>query len=100
LICKQLPGVPYLFQRPGNKNYYGRINPNGKTSLMMAGGPGEGAFVDARGIGGLTADVNRTLSRRVCELLNESLGVAPRRVYLNFTEVKAANWGWNGISFG
>ncbi|MGA2180101.1 MAG: phenylpyruvate tautomerase MIF-related protein [Verrucomicrobiota bacterium] len=24
----------------------------------------------------------------------------PDRIYLNFTDVPAANWGWNGNTFG
>ncbi len=51
-------------------------------------------------IGGLTGDVNRKLSQQICKLLNDSLGIAPDRVYLNFTDVEASNWGWNGSTFG
>jgi phenylpyruvate tautomerase PptA (4-oxalocrotonate tautomerase family) len=66
----------------------------------MAGNPGAAAFVDVRSIGGLTNNVNRKLSQQVCKLLNDSLGVPENRVYLNFTEVEASNWGWNGSTFG
>ena len=72
----------------------------GQAAVLMAGNPGAAAFVDVRSIGGLTNDVNRKLSRKVCKLLNESLGVPEDRVYLNFTEVQASNWGWNGSTFG
>jgi hypothetical protein len=33
-------------------------------------------------------------------LLNDSLGIPPDRVYLNFTDVGAGHWGWNGSTFG
>jgi phenylpyruvate tautomerase PptA (4-oxalocrotonate tautomerase family) len=62
--------------------------------------PPTAAFVDVRSIGGLTNDVNRTLSQKVCKLLKESHGVPEDRVYLNFTEVEASDWGWNGSTFG
>jgi phenylpyruvate tautomerase PptA (4-oxalocrotonate tautomerase family) len=26
--------------------------------------------------------------------------VPPDRIYLNFTDVPAGNWGWNGDTFG
>ena len=42
----------------------------------------------------------RKLSQKVCKLLNDSLGVPEDRVYLNFTDVEASNWGWNGSTFG
>ncbi len=70
------------------------------AAMIMAGKPGEAAFVDLRGIGGLGGDVNRRLSQKICALLTQSLGVPQNRIYLNFTEVEASNWGWNGSTFG
>jgi phenylpyruvate tautomerase len=71
-----------------------------QTAMVMSGNPGDAAFVDIRSIGGLGEDVNRKLSQQVCKLLKDSLGILPDRVYLNFTDVKASNWGWNGSTFG
>jgi phenylpyruvate tautomerase len=70
------------------------------ASIIMSGKPGDAAFVDIRSIGGLNDDVNRQLSQKIGSLLSESLGVSPDRIYLNFTDVAAANWGWNGDTFG
>jgi len=69
------------------------------AAIRMSGQDGAAAFAEIRSIGGLNEAVNRRLSQRVCKLLTESLGLAPDRVYLNFAEVKAANWGWNGGTF-
>jgi phenylpyruvate tautomerase len=71
-----------------------------QAAIMMSGKPGDAAFVDVRSIGGLTGDVNHKLSQRVCKLLSDSLAVSPDRIYLNFTEVEASDWGWNGSTFG
>jgi phenylpyruvate tautomerase len=73
------------------------VNP---VAMLMSGKPGDAALVDIRSIGGLGGDVNRQLSQKVCRLLNESLGVPQDRIYLNFTDVEAANWGWQGNTFG
>jgi phenylpyruvate tautomerase len=70
------------------------------VAALMSGKPGDAAFADIRSIGGLSGDVNRLLAQKVCKLLHDSLGIPPDRVYLNFTDVKAANWGWNGNTFG
>ena len=72
----------------------------GPAAILMSGKPGDAAFVDVRSIGGLSADVNRQISQRVCALLAQSLRVPQNRVYVNFTDVKAGNWGWNGSTFG
>ena len=71
-----------------------------QSAMLMSGKAGEAVFVDIRSIGGLKSGVNRKLSQRVCKLLNDSLGIAPDRIYLNFTDVEADNWGWNGSTFG
>jgi phenylpyruvate tautomerase PptA (4-oxalocrotonate tautomerase family) len=71
-----------------------------QAAIQMSGSPGDAAFVDVRSIGGLTDDVNRELSQKVCQLLHDSLGVRPSRIYLNFTDVQASRWGWNGNTFG
>ena len=72
----------------------------GSAAILMSANPGEAAFVDIRSIGGLSGDVNRRLSEKLCKLLNDALGVPENRVYLNFTDVEASNWGWNGSTFG
>src|SRR5579883_920526 len=71
-----------------------------QSTMLMSGKAGDAAFVDVRGIGGLNGETNRKLSQQICKLLKDSLGIAPDRVYLNFTEVEAGNWGWNGSTFG
>ena len=70
------------------------------AAILMSGKPGDAALVDVRSIGGLSGDVNRRLSQKVCRLLNESLRVPQERIYLNFTQVEAGNWGWKGTTFG
>ena len=72
----------------------------GQAAMLMSGKTGEAAFVDIRSIGGLTNDVNRKLSQQVCKVINDALGIPPDRVYLNFADVDASKWGWNGSTFG
>lgn len=70
------------------------------ASLLMSGKSGAAAFVEVRSIGGLGTEVNRQLSEKICAALQQSLGVSPDRCYLNFTELQAGDWGWNGETFG
>jgi len=71
-----------------------------QAAILMSGKAGDAAFVDIRSIGGLNSETNRKLSQQICKLLKDSLGIAPDRIYLNFTDVEAGNWGWNGSTFG
>ena len=70
------------------------------AAMSMSGKTGDAAFADVRSIGGLNRQVNQELSSRLCALLKESLGIAPDRVYVNFTDVAASHWGWNSETFG
>jgi len=72
----------------------------GQAAMSMSGRAGEAAFVDICSIGGLSKDVNRKLSQQVCKALTDSIGIPPDRVYLNFADIDASNWGWNGSTFG
>jgi len=71
-----------------------------ESAIIMAGEITPTAFADVKSIGGLGDTVNKAFSRNICEYLKENLGIAVDRIYLNFTDVKAANWGWNGSTFG
>lgn len=68
--------------------------------MLMSGKRGSAAYVEIRSIGGLTVEVNRTLSSSICALLQQSLSIPPDRVYLNYMDIKASNWGFNGRTFG
>ncbi len=68
--------------------------------ILMSGTAGASAFLDVRGIGGLTKPVNGKLTKALCDLLLQELAIAPTRVYATFTDVPAMNWGCNGATFG
>jgi phenylpyruvate tautomerase len=70
------------------------------SAILMSGQPGDAAFIDLRSIGGLSSETNRKLTERLCEALQRSLNIAPERVYVTLTEVRASHWGWNGATFG
>ena len=68
-------------------------------TFCMGGSIGPAAFADIRGIGGLNAEVNAEISKRLCLLLKNELGIEGDKVYLNFTDIAPQNWGWNGHTF-
>lgn len=70
------------------------------AEILMAGRPEPAAFIEVRGIGGLTPQVNKELSAALCNLLKGETGIQPCHVYLNFTDVSATHWGCDGSTFG
>ncbi|MCU0857467.1 MAG: phenylpyruvate tautomerase MIF-related protein [Pontiellaceae bacterium] len=83
----------------GKPETYVMVN-SSSADLMMAGSAGHAAFVEVKSIGGLTREVNEKLADKICGLLEAKLQIPPERVYLNFTEVPASQWGWNSSLFG
>src|ERR1039458_10237875 len=64
-----------------------------QAAMQMSGSPSDAAFVDVRSIGGLTEDVNRKLSQKVCQLLNDSLGIPQNRIDRKSTRLNSSHFG-------
>ncbi len=68
--------------------------------MMMGGEPDKGcANCQLTSIGGLGVEENKKLCSLVFPLLEEHLGVAPDKIYVNFVDFERANVGWNGDTF-
>jgi phenylpyruvate tautomerase len=84
----------------GKPEQYVMVTIGPRCSILMSGKPDDAAFVDIRSIGGLSPDVTRRVSEKVCALLVQCLRIAQSRIYLNFADIEGPNWGWNGETFG
>ena len=97
-LCSALSRA--LSEVTGKPEQYVMVAVSDGLAMCHQGAPGPTAFVEVRAIGGLSPDVNATLSKRLCATLSETLGVPGARVFLNFTSVEGSNWGHNGSVFG
>ncbi|MBN2719338.1 MAG: light-inducible protein [Deltaproteobacteria bacterium] len=70
-----------------------------QTPMMLAEKSGDAVLFDIRGIGGLTQNVNASLTAGLCQFCSDELNVPANRVYATFTDVPRSNWGWNGNTF-
>lgn len=71
-----------------------------KAYMFMSGDEGEAAYVEVKSIGGLSREVNHALTTKICNLLENHLGIPPDRVYVTFQSVERDHWGWNKSTFG
>lgn len=71
-----------------------------EDTLMMSGSTTPAALVTVKSIGGITPEKNRIFSQRICSFLESEMGISPQRVYINFFDVDAENWGWDRGTFG
>ncbi len=70
------------------------------TAMLMSGKSEPAAFADVRSIGALGPEPNRDFTEKLCAFLKDQCGIPANRVYVNFTDVDANYWGWNGSTFG
>ena len=68
------------------------------VAMAFAGSTDATAFVELRSFG-LTDDRTAELSRLICDVLEERLGVPGGRVYINFADWPRAMWGWDRRTF-
>ena len=57
-------------------------------------------FVEIKNVGSMKSHQTQTMSQDFCQLLEESLGVPQKRIYIEFADAKGMMWGWNGSTFG
>nr|VFJ61572.1 MAG: Phenylpyruvate tautomerase PptA, 4-oxalocrotonate tautomerase family [Candidatus Kentron sp. DK] len=67
-------------------------------AMVLGGDDSPLAFVDLKGIG-LTESGAAELSRTLCQSLSSELGIPPDRVYIVFSDIPRAMWGWNNGTF-
>ncbi|HEX3020668.1 MAG TPA: phenylpyruvate tautomerase MIF-related protein [Chitinispirillaceae bacterium] len=71
-----------------------------ESKIFISGSTESAAFADLRSIGGINPNSTKLLSKKICDYLYKQLGTEPDRIYCNFSDVAASNWGWNGSTFG
>ncbi len=70
-----------------------------ETLPMSFGGTTEPtAYIELKSID-LPEDALPDLSRELCRLLQERRGISPERIYIEFSDIEAQRWGWNGETF-
>lgn len=83
----------------GKPEQYVMVSLN-QQPMLLSGTDKPAAFLDIRSIGGLNGDINRKLSKSLCAVVEDKIGVAQNRVYLNFSDISSGNWGCDGGTFG
>ena len=58
------------------------------------------AFAEVKNVGKIETNVTSSISKKLCSLISECLGVKEEKVYIEFQESERHLWGWNGRTFG
>ena len=65
--------------------------------MTFAGSDKPCCFITVKSIGSLSPT---KMSKHLCELISSKTNINMNRIYIEFIDVKASNWGFNGSTFG
>jgi phenylpyruvate tautomerase PptA (4-oxalocrotonate tautomerase family) len=69
------------------------------VAMTFGGTTDPTCYVEVKNIGSMSATQTQAMSQEFCQQVNDGLGVATDRIYIEFTDAKGAMWGWNGTTF-
>ena len=67
------------------------------TKMTFAGSDEPCCFIKVKSIGSLHPS---SMSKSLCELIASKTNINTNRIYIEFTDIKAKNWGFNSSTFG
>ena len=65
--------------------------------MTFAGSDEPCCFIKVKSIGSLSPS---SMSKSLCELIASKTNINTNRIYIEFIDVKASNWGFNSSTFG
>ena len=86
-----------LAQQTGKPEMYVMTLLETGVSMTFGGGTDPSAFVEIKSIGSLRPPA---MSAAFCELISARTGIPADRIYIQFEDVAAGSWGWDGRTFG
>jgi len=54
-------------------------------------------FIELKSIGSLSPQI---MSKEISLFISNQIGIPINRIYINFEDIEASNWAWNGKTFG
>tara|TARA_Y100001968_G_C19127680_1_gene605082 strand:- start:244 stop:582 length:339 start_codon:yes stop_codon:yes gene_type:complete len=66
------------------------------SKMTFAGSDDPCCFIKVKSIGALKPS---SMSKSLCELIASKTNINMNRIYIEFVDVKASNWGFNGSTF-
>ena len=77
---------------------YVMIHLSDKQNMSFAGTTELLAYVELKSLG-LTSGQTASLSKHICNFLNEELSIDASRIYIEFSAPERVMFGWNGGTF-
>lgn len=86
-----------LAQLTGKPEQYVMIIIQNNVPMIFAGDREDCCYIEVKSIGSLSPS---KMSKVLSNLIHSRLGISANRVYINFEDIDASKWGFNGNTFG
>ncbi|NJN56051.1 MAG: hypothetical protein HC879_00385 [Leptolyngbyaceae cyanobacterium SL_5_9] len=70
------------------------------VAMTFAGTTDPICYIEVKSVGSMSPELTQVMSRDFCQQINQALGIAGDRTYIEFTDAKGYMWGWNESTFG
>ena len=94
-IIKELSSL--LASLTNKPEQYVMISIQKNVHMIFAGTKQDCCFIEVKSIGSIRPS---EMTRQICDFVELKLGIPSQRIYLNFQDIEACNWGFNGNTFG
>ncbi|RJQ46821.1 MAG: hypothetical protein C4528_06500 [Gammaproteobacteria bacterium] len=85
-------------QHLGKPESYVMVALEPPAPMLFAGTDAPLAYLELKSIG-LPQNKTTALSKTLCDLMHQELGISQERVYIEFSNATGPMWGWNGETF-
>jgi phenylpyruvate tautomerase PptA (4-oxalocrotonate tautomerase family) len=82
----------------GKPERYVMVSVEHNPVMQFAGSTAPLAYLELKSIG-LPATRTTEFSRALCELVTDTTGIDPERIYIEFSDAPRDMWGWNRGTF-
>ena len=93
-----LKNFSYLISKLTNKSeQYVMVRLLDQIPTYFDGDESPSCFIDLKSIGSLNPSL---MSKEISVFVSDQIGIPISRIYINFEDIDASNWSWNGKTFG
>jgi len=82
----------------GKPERYVMVSVESSPAMRFAGSDAPLAYMELKSIG-LPESLTAGLSHTLCQLLADTAGIDPARIYIEFSDAPRKMWGWNNGTF-
>jgi phenylpyruvate tautomerase PptA (4-oxalocrotonate tautomerase family) len=88
-----------LAKHLGKPESYVMTSFESNVKMSFAGTFDPACYIEVKSVGKMSPSQTQAMSQDFCQQVQDKLGVAKNRTYIEFNNSEGAMWGWNGSTF-